>query len=206
MWAWVWSFPMEHKDNDFLPHTPQQSLLPLHSLRRTPIYEWMFVSSVIPKFYAGSRSWCELMGATAMSAPSEASHNCPPNYPALPFFSSLLLQCSRRLWGGGIGGPPKAYHSTVTCSQHFDQPGVSALTTVCRTENLFWSRQRTELVCEYKHKYSAGNLRTCSFNKTGSGFTMTSWILSLSKSTVLGKNSVLWSSPHIQSEIIWLPL
>lgn len=166
----------------------------------------MHISSVLCKPYTDNCSWYELMSATAMSTPSEVIHNYPSNYPALTCFSSLLLQCSLKLEGGGIGGPPKAYHSTVTCSQHFDQPGISALTTVCCTENQFWSRQRTELVLEYKHKYSAGNLRTCLFSKTGSKSTVTSSVTSLSKSTVPDTNSVLWNSPQIQSEIIWLPL
>lgn len=82
--------------------------------------------------------------------------------------------------------------SIITCSRYLKQPEISALTAVCRTENLFGSRQRTKLVHEYKHKYSAGNLRTCPFRKTGSRFPMASSVMNLSQVHSTGAWTLSW--------------
>lgn len=128
---------------------------------------------------------------------------CPPDCPALTFLPALP-ECSLRLVKDEADPQPEAQHSTLTCSQNLDQPGVSALITLCYSENLF--DQGQEQTCNYGHTYSERNLRTCPSSKTGSRLSTTSPVMSFSMSTKPGMNSVLWSSPQIQPEITWLPL
>lgn len=49
-------------------------------------------------------------------------------------------------WNSDVGVLFKVEHSTVTCSQHFNQPQISELTTDCNKEKLLWSWLMVALV------------------------------------------------------------
>lgn len=188
------SFPVGHEDNDFLPPATfyfhclpwarlLESLLP--SKRECLFTQFVQVLCRQLQLIGIGECHCPVNPLRCDSQlPSQLSSSC-----SLLILPSAVFPDTWRRW---YRCPIKAYHSTMTCSRYLKQPGMSALTTVCCTENLFGSRQRTKLVHEYKHKHSAGNLRTCPFRKTGSRFPMASSVMNLSQVHSTGAWTLSW--------------
>lgn len=71
------------------------------------------------------------------------------------------------------------------------------------------TKAESSTICNYKHQYWEGILSTCLFSKTTvSKFSPKSWNPSnhvfLTRHTILGMSSLLWSRPHVQAKSVWL--